>query len=680
MTTAAFGEVRTLESPAGTWPDAKAYFHAVSNPAQYIRDERLHHMSVEPHPQLGTRVPFGRNGRFGSVFKFTGNDETFALKVFVRNAPRRQLRYRLIGEHLTQAKLATPRLISFKYDDQGIRVRGVWYPTLVMDWSSGVPLDKYLTEWLKSQQGNRARLCNEWVQTVRGLKSHKIAHGDLQHENILVKDNGTFQLIDYDGMFVPGMRDLQLQAAEVGRPAYQHPARTTRPHRTDYFDERLDDFSALVILLSLAAVDPRTWKAHDDDDKLIISEQDLRKPSESKLLAALAGRRGPVAKLTRLLIQAAEGAIEAVPSFETVVADPDVQGLLDRSTDQPAPPRQRARGSLPPGLLPRSPSESVSSVRRADVPAPRVSTSPAAPAVPAAQASGEVRRAATPQLTSREAEVARLLAKGLSAPDIANELRLARPTVAGYLRALRTKSETDSMEALTAWAGALFPARQTAELPPPPTKKPKTPEQQRKATTRPHRATAGAAAPPVIGTRRAPREAPAAAQSQPQPQRVVSAEQLPDLTRLFDNPSSRSARTGGRPPFPRPSGTPSPGLIRLTPAQLRRQSAEVRKLTAEGEAHLRADRTQEAVRAFDQALALNSRHAPALVGRGEANRRLQRFEDALRDLKLAVRLQPNDARTLRIRSETNREAGRKVRAMADRLRAKWRGDRKTQPG
>ena len=94
---------------------------------------------------------------------------------------------------------------------------------------------------------------------------------------------------------------------------------------------------------------------------------------------------------------------------------------------------------------------------------------------------------------------------------------------------------------------------------------------------------------------------------------------------------------------------------------------------------MRADRTQEAVRAFDQALALNSRHAPALVGRGEANRRLQRFEDALRDLKLAVRLQPNDARTLQIRSETNREAGRKVRAMADRLRAKWRGDRKTQP-
>lgn len=629
-----------MEPSGDRWPDARSYFPAVSSPKQCIRDNRLHRLSVERH--LGGRVPFGRNGRFGSVFKFTGNGEAFALKVFIRNAPKRQLRYRLIGEHLAQAKAATPRLISFNYDEKGIRVKGSWYPTLVMDWSSGIPLDKYLAKWLESRPGDRARLCNEWVETVRDLRSHKIAHGDLHHENVLVKEDGTFQLIDYDGMFVPEMRDEKLPAAEVGWPAYQHPARGAAPYRTDYFDERLDDFSALVILLNLAAVDNHTWTAHhNDDDKLLISEQDLCKPSESDLLAGLAERLGPVATLTRLLKQAAEGAIEAIPPFETVVADPDVQALLKGEiADQPTPARQRPLGSRRPSLLPQFPDEpsSSSSARPADVPKSRDRTSPA----------GRERRTApqapTSELTGREKEVARLVAKGLSTSEIANELKLAQQTVTRHLRNLRTKAGSDSMEALTSWARANFPPPPERQAGKPPSPRPKKPQKKPTAKTGPPRAaTAAAARRPASPP---PREAPIASPSKPQPQRQAPAGQLPDLAGLFSDPSS------------------SPMIAA--------ENLALARLTEEGEAHLRANRNQKALRAFDQALSHQPRFVPALVGRGEARRRMRRFEEALSDLKLALSLQPKNARALQVRSETNRDAGRKVRAWADRVRARWR--------
>jgi hypothetical protein len=148
----------------------------------------------------------------------------------------------------------------------------------------------------------------------------------------------------------------QLKAPEAGRPAYQHPQRSSRS-RPDFFDERLDDFGAMVILLNLAVVDERLWAEYHDqhDDRLLISEQDLRNPSASPLLTALTSRPGPVARLAGLLTDAACGDLTAVPSFEALVANPEVQPLLDGSTPAKPATRQRARPRLPPGVLSDSP-------------------------------------------------------------------------------------------------------------------------------------------------------------------------------------------------------------------------------------------------------------------------------------------------------------------------------------
>ena len=41
------------------------------------------------------------------------------------------------------------------------------------------------------------------------MREHVIAHGDLQHGNIIVQDDGTIRLVDYDGCYVPELAGLK---------------------------------------------------------------------------------------------------------------------------------------------------------------------------------------------------------------------------------------------------------------------------------------------------------------------------------------------------------------------------------------------------------------------------------------------------------------------------------------
>ena len=644
-----------MASPATSRAELRAYFPAVTMPSRFIRDERLHGLSVELAPSRGSPNPWARTGKFGAVFKFEGKGQTFALKVFLRDVPDRGRRYRLIHEHLATMKPLSRRLITFSYDEAGIRVKGIWYPTLIMDWSSGVPLDRYLQEQLDAGRLDKARLCREWVETIQELRSHGIAHGDLQHENILVQQDGTLQLIDYDGMFVPSMRH-GFRAREAGRPAYQHPQRSPRSRR-DFFDERLDDFSAMAILLNLAAVDARLWaKYHGQhDDRLLISEQDLREPTTSTLLVSLARRPGPIARLARLVTEAARSDLEAVLPFDAVVADAGVRRLLAATTPAKLPAPQRTRPRLPPGVLPGSPKAKTR----------------ASSAVPARRSSP---KATTPALTDRELDVARLLAQGLSPEQIPARLQLAPTTAVRYIRTLRAKTASDSIEALAAWARAQFPV--------PPPSKPAKPRPR--PTRKPHTQTVAKPVSPAAKkppssqpARRPAARAPIAYSSKPQAEQPPAAgppQPMPDLLGNLRGPSVSPGRVE-RMPTPGQPNTVDAGplglLGRLRDNAFLLQLAEGKRLTAEGEAHLEGNRNDEALTAFNQALATTQDYVPALVGRGEAYRRRRQFDQALSDLNRAIKLQPSNARALRVRSETNRDAGRQTRAFADRLRARF---------
>jgi hypothetical protein len=109
-----------------------------------------------------------------------------------------------------------------------------------------------------------------------------MAHGDLQHGNVLVTPGGDLKLIDYDGMFVPAFTGLP--SLEDGHPNYQHPCR-----QADNFGPQLDNFSAWSVYLSLVAVarDRTAWETFGfGDDCLALRRADYVRPSGSPAFAA----------------------------------------------------------------------------------------------------------------------------------------------------------------------------------------------------------------------------------------------------------------------------------------------------------------------------------------------------------------------------------------------------------
>jgi len=127
-----------------------------------------------------------------------------------------------------------------------------------------------------------AKLGKRWDKLVANLRSADIAHGDLQHGNILVQSNGAIRLIDYDGMWVPALKGHK--SNETGHPDFQNPHRT----RND-FDLGIDDFSAAVIRIAILALrrDRSLWEKYNNGDNLLFRRRDFLDPHSSQLITDL---------------------------------------------------------------------------------------------------------------------------------------------------------------------------------------------------------------------------------------------------------------------------------------------------------------------------------------------------------------------------------------------------------
>ena len=62
-----------------------------------------------------------------------------------------------------------------------------------------------------------------WRGDLPSLRGIGIAHNDLQHGNVMVQADGRIRLVDYDGIFLPGLSPPD----EKGHSNYQHPLRRT---------------------------------------------------------------------------------------------------------------------------------------------------------------------------------------------------------------------------------------------------------------------------------------------------------------------------------------------------------------------------------------------------------------------------------------------------------------------
>lgn len=254
-------------------PQLDEYHRAVQSPGANFADPELRASRAVTN-MLG--MPVCDSGGFALTFRLDGGMQQWAVRCFHREVVDRQDRYTAISRFLKQHQV--PFFTPIDYQPQGIRVNGRWFPITKMAWVQGVTLGMYVQQNLRTPE-KLAWLPGEFVKLVESLDTLQVAHGDLQHRNLIVTGN-RLVLIDYDGMYVPDLANRK--SAELGLPDYQHPSRTE-----DDFGPQLDRFSSIVIFLSLKALakKPDLARSYSTGENLIFQQRDFISPGLSALLA-----------------------------------------------------------------------------------------------------------------------------------------------------------------------------------------------------------------------------------------------------------------------------------------------------------------------------------------------------------------------------------------------------------
>jgi hypothetical protein len=295
-------------------PTADSYQKAILNPSLCFSDTELKGGKTHTNKQ-GLALPW--SGQFASVFRVQTNTGIRAVKCFTSQISDHQDRYARLHLHIDKiGSKSLPMLAAFEYQPNGIRVNGGWYPIVKMEWVNGEKLDEHVEKLVKAgDTGKLNTLANQWLNLITGLQQNQIAHGDLQHENILV-NNGYLRLVDYDGAYVPSLSGRI--GLEIGHPNYKHPRRNVSD-----FNLNIDNFSAIVIYLSLRAlsVDPSLWGKFHKDKCLILREDDYKSPTTSPVITQLKmSKDAEVCKLASTLEIACKTTVSAVPNLNLIVA------------------------------------------------------------------------------------------------------------------------------------------------------------------------------------------------------------------------------------------------------------------------------------------------------------------------------------------------------------------------
>lgn len=308
-----------------SWPTPQDYNEAVQNPRLAFSDKEL--QSGQPElTVLGLPRPIC--GRFASVYKIESGDRIWAARCFLSEVQDQQSRYDAISRHLehVQLKYAVP----FTYLAAGIKVSGRNYPLLKMAWVQGEPLDAFVGRSL-DYPATLQSLAKVWVRLVTDLQAAGIAHGDLQHSNVLVVGDD-LRIIDYDGMFVPELAGRL--ASECGQRNYQHPDRTEFD-----FGPSLDNFSAWVVYVSIVAltVHPELWeKYRGGDECLLMRKEDFADPDNSPLFQELLeSPNGQLRALMQLFISLRYFSPLDVPSLDGNQPEVDLSSLPSRTAALP---------------------------------------------------------------------------------------------------------------------------------------------------------------------------------------------------------------------------------------------------------------------------------------------------------------------------------------------------------
>jgi serine/threonine protein kinase len=218
-------------------------------------------------------------GGFCVVFPYMqSSGKKVAVRCWIARVPDADKRTRCISQSLSKSGL--PYFVRFEYIDAGIATSLGVFPIVIMDWVNASQLKVYLKEHLYDSNALK-KLADSFKKMASDMHRAQISHGDLQHGNIMVSDDGQLFLVDYDSMFVPGLENVTDEIK--GLDGYQHPGRK----KIKYLSPKADYFSELVIYTSILAIAkyPRLWDIlnMEDTETLLFSKEDFDNPQQSAI-------------------------------------------------------------------------------------------------------------------------------------------------------------------------------------------------------------------------------------------------------------------------------------------------------------------------------------------------------------------------------------------------------------
>jgi len=259
-----------------SYPQITDYHEAIQHPAQAFIDPDLKQGAVAEN-NLG--LPLVMSGGFALTYAVTTPRRKCAVRCFHREIPAIQQKYDATSKKLRS--LAIGCFVDFDFQQSGISVRQRVFPIVRMDWVEGDTLGIWLDKNFNNP-GALEKARTDFVAIARFLEREGIAHGDIQNGNVMVAD-GEIKLIDYDGMFVPGMHPGN--GSETGHRHFQHPGR-----RVSNFGPGMDRFSFIALDLSLRAlIEDRSLysKFREGGETIIFKANDFADPQNSEIFRRL---------------------------------------------------------------------------------------------------------------------------------------------------------------------------------------------------------------------------------------------------------------------------------------------------------------------------------------------------------------------------------------------------------
>lgn len=224
------------------------------------------------------------SGGFCLVYPVSNGISKYAFRVWHTEIEGIKDRLKKISVFLAAHPL--PYFVEFEYVDNALHVQtedglDQNIDAVRMEWVQGKNLVSYIDSVIsnntKADYDKRScllDLASKFRQMVKELHHAGIAHGDLQHGNIIIAPDGNIKLVDYDSVYVPTFTNEKQVTS--GMAAYQHPCRKNHIFVASSSD---DNFSEQIIYLSLLcfAEDLSLWEPIEERDEysLLFTESDM---------------------------------------------------------------------------------------------------------------------------------------------------------------------------------------------------------------------------------------------------------------------------------------------------------------------------------------------------------------------------------------------------------------------